>query len=111
MPLTLDETDGFLEITTKPAHEGAEPQTVHLDVFLANNIFAALCEEHGDSVERGAAWVKWLAERGLNVSHGTAYRIAQALMEAVSAFKKKHGMAADSPNFASSDSSDSPSPE
>ncbi len=112
MPLTLDQDDGFLDVTVKTA-DG--PVTVELDLFEANNTYAALCDRHDPAqspVELGDAWAAWLATKGCPpLSHGLAFKLAGVVSDAVAEFKKKHAPAAPSPTPGSNASSASPSAE
>ena len=106
--MTIDETDGYLELEF--THKGSEPVTVNLDIFEANNVYAALTAEHPDLVEQGAAWVTWLMDKGApRLSHGAAFAVATKLMDLADEFaKKKLGYAsesADSPASTGSPSS------
>ncbi len=109
MPLALDEAEGYLKIDVIPLAPGADGGTIYLDLFAANNAYAGLCESEDDAHARGEAWCKWLATKGLNLSHGTAFRVAEAVMREVGEFKKKFGVGAPSETPASPASTASPS--
>ncbi len=106
--LTIDESDGYLELTF--TQKGAEPIPVNLDMFEAHNAYAVIHAAHADLVERGKAWTEWLATKGAPpLSHGAAFAIAGQLIELVADFaKKKPGLGSES--VASADSSTSASP-
>lgn len=100
MAIPLEE-DGYLTFTLKG-------QEVSLDIYEANNAYAALAAQSGSGPELGRAWRDWLAERGLVVSEGVAYQVISEVQKAVIEFKKKRGWA-DSPRPDSNDSSATPS--
>lgn len=108
MPLSLNEDDGYLLVELAPA-DGGEPTEVWLDVYESNNVYAHICVEHDDPAARGEAWVKWLAGKGLETSHGTAFLIAEAVAKEVAQFKKKFGIRDSSETPDSPGSSDCPS--
>lgn len=87
-PLRLDGSDGF--VVVEVANDDGTTAAARLDLFEANNTYAALCDQHADPIARANAWVEWLLLKGLPpVSHGSAYRLADRIVEQVAEFKKK----------------------
>lgn len=87
MPLSLDDTFGFLQVEVR--HGNATPSAAALDVWEAFNTYAQLRAKFEDAVELGAAWCEWLATRGLpELSHGAAFKVADALAAEVERAKK-----------------------
>lgn len=95
MPLTLDESDGYLDVNVAPI-EG-EAFTVRLDLYEANNLYAQLCDRfdpQGKPVELQAAWCDWLVDKGFPpVSAANGLRVLAAVLNGVAEFKKKHAPA------------------
>lgn len=72
----LELPDGFgvveVEVNGRPP--------VRLDAWHGWNHYATLSRTHGaDAVALGDAWCAWLAGQGLAVSHGAAFKVADAL--------------------------------
>ncbi len=109
-PLVIDEDEGYLPVDLKQPG-GLPPLRVYLDLFEASNAYATIHAEHADLVERGGAWVAWLAGKGFPpISHGAAFAVAGRVNDAVADFaKKKVGIVSE--GVASRGSTDSPSPE
>lgn len=87
--LKLDDSFGYVEveITTAGGMPGQPP--VRLDAWEGWNHYIGLTVTHADdAVALGVAWCTWLAERGLVVSHGAAFRVADALKAAIDEAKK-----------------------
>jgi hypothetical protein len=105
-PITLDDGDGYADVEVRTA---AGPLRARLDLYEANNAYAALERRHaGDAVALGAAWADWLAGKGLaGLSHGAAFRVADHVFAAVEEFKKKGpaSLYVDSPGSTGSPSS------
>ena len=105
MPLSLSADEGYLEVEFKSA-EGT--QTVLLDLFEANNVYASLLDAHEDAAELASAWCEWLGTKGLpGLSHGAGFRVAVAIGEAKTAFAKKNGLSLLNPDLPASTDSQS----
>lgn len=104
MAIQLEE-DGYLTFVRKG-------QEVSLDIYEANNAYAALAAQSGTGAELGRAWRDWLAERGLGaISEGLAYQVISEVQKALIEFKKKRGWETPSPSPDSNGSTASPSAE
>lgn len=87
---TYNDDDGYFEVVVE--REGGQTEPVYLDLHEAYSTHLQFCEEHQTDAALGAAWTTWLAQKGIDLSHLNAFRLAQDVIAAVQAFKKKHGM-------------------
>lgn len=107
----LDEDDGYLEVAV-----GKGPP-VRLDLYRAHNTFYALDQEHHeDNVALAEEWCKWLHTQGLPMlSHGAAFKLADAVAERVVGLKKSPDSTSPSADSSgptgTSESLDSPAPD
>ena len=94
--IELNDDDEYIDVALGGA-------TVRVDLYVANNRYAALCDQHSDPEAQADAWVEWLVSQGLpRMSHRTAFDLADAVVGRVAELKK-------TPD-SSSASADSPAP-
>lgn len=93
----IDDDDGYFPLTVRSGDGSLV--SGRLDLFKANNAYSAIATAHPDDpVAEGDAWVEWLATQGLPpVSHATAFKIADAIVERVTSLKKSSDNSSPSP--------------